>query len=68
MSARVFQFCIIKRATGEERKAGKKDELVVNTESVLADSEQQVVLLAGRRIPEDQLEFLDQMEIAVRPF
>lgn len=65
---KIFEFAVILHPTDEERKAGKSSELVVPITAVLAADEKQAGMLAGRAIPEEHLDKLSRMEVAVRPF
>ena len=64
----LFQFAIIKKPTGEEQKKGAQDELLVAPTPILAKDINTATLLAGRKIPENVLDILDRIEVAVRPF
>lgn len=46
----------------------KKSELLQEPKSVVAESEDEVRMLASRDIPEQYTEKLDQVEVLVRPF
>lgn len=50
---------------GEVSEEGK---LVVEPTTVLADDESQAQLLAGRAIPEEFMDRLERLTLAVRPF
>lgn len=50
---------------GEVVEEGK---LVVEPATVLADDESQAQLLAGRAIPEEFMDRLERLTLAVRPF
>lgn len=66
---KLFEYALILHPTEDEKKAGQVSKLVNGgIEHVLAGSEEQAVLMAGRSIPEDLLDKLDRMEVAVRPF
>ena len=54
-----------KKKKGEEKQ---KSELIVDIQRVLADSEDEVKILAARAIPEEYTDKLDRVELAVRPF
>lgn len=69
---KLFEYAIIHnpKASKEDRDAGRnpKSKLVVDVTRVLAEDDSQVQILAGRAIPEEYLDKLDQIVIAVRPF
>lgn len=68
MSGKLFQFAIIKHPSEKEAEAGISSVVVVDVVTVLANDQNSAVLLAGRAIPEDAMEFLDRLEVVVRPF
>jgi hypothetical protein len=51
-----------------ERNETPKTVVVVPQTSVLAANEAEVSILAGRAIPPDLLDKLDEIQICVRPF
>jgi hypothetical protein len=63
-----YQYVIIYRVSKEERKDGKKDEVIQDLKSVMAKSESVVGMMAVREIPEDYSTKLDQVDVMVRPF
>jgi len=63
-----YQYVIILRASKEERKDGKKDEIIQDLKSVMAKSEQVVGMMAVREIPEAFTDKLEQIDIVIRPF
>lgn len=68
MGMRVFEFVIIKHPTKDEEEKGQSSKLIVGVQTVLAKDEQGAAMLAGRAIPEEELPFIDRLEVAVRPF
>lgn len=66
---RLFQYAVIlqpkENKDGDVTEAGK---LVVEPTTVLADSDDQAQLLAGRAIPEEYITDLDRLTVVVRPF
>lgn len=65
---RLFEFAVLWHPTTEQMKAGDKSQIIVDPQVVLAKDEATAAMLAGRAIPEDKLDEINQMEIAVRPF
>lgn len=51
-----------------ERNEQPKSSVVVPQTSVLAATEAEVSILAGRAIPDEHLSHLDEIQICVRPF
>lgn len=71
MSAKIFEYVVLyhpkpKRVDGEDVR--EKSVIVVDVKRVLAESEKDVNVIAGREIPVDYLDKLDRVEILVRPF
>lgn len=64
----LFQYAVLKHPTEEEAKNGGKTTMIVEPKTVLAKDIQQATLLAARGIPEEHVEDLDRIEVAVRPF
>jgi hypothetical protein len=66
---RIFEYAVIyhprKKSKDEEVK---RSEMIVEVTRVIATSDQEVVILASRKIPDTYLDKLDEIEIAVRPF
>ncbi len=54
-----------KKKKGEEKQRSK---VIVDIQRVVADSEEEVQMLAARAIPEEYTDELDRVELAVRPF
>jgi hypothetical protein len=65
---RLYQFAVLWHPTAEEKKEGKKDKVIVPINTVVAADDKSATLMAGREIPKEYLECLDQVEVAVRPF
>lgn len=69
MSERLFRYAVLLQPTSEERKAGKKADIVVPpTKFFLAANENEVVMLASREVPQEYMDKADRLEVAVRPF
>ena len=67
--AKLYQYCVYLEPTPEEAEKGRRTELVVPpSEWIMADSPQEVVMIAGRAIPEEVMKHADRLEVAVRPF
>ena len=66
--SRLFQYAVIFNPTEEEAKNGQKAKVLVEPATILAKDDQQAYILAARKVPEDYVDKLDQVSIAVRPF
>lgn len=65
----LFQFAVLKRPTDKEAEQGKRTEIVLPpSEWFVATSSEEANLIACSKIPPDQLQFADRLEVAVRPF
>lgn len=64
----LFQFAIIKKPTQKEVEFGAQEELLVPPTPILAKDQNTATLLAARQIPEEQMPYLDRIEVVVRPF
>lgn len=68
---KLFEYAIIHhpKTTKDQRDAGKEARSVlVKFAQTLAKDANEVNILAARQIPDELLEKLDEVEIAVRPF
>jgi hypothetical protein len=72
MSAKMFQYAILFTPLPSEAqvKAGEtpKTEVICDITSLLAKDAAQAAMIAARAVPEQYIDKLDQVEIAVRPF
>lgn len=66
---RLFEYAVVLQPLfdkdGEQKEPG---EIVVTPTTVLASSAEQATLLANRAIPEDHIDRIDRLTVAVRPF
>lgn len=67
-SMKLFQYAAIWNPTPEQAKDGKKAKIVLEPTTVLAKDAAQANMLAARAIPENMMDELDQIDIAVRAF
>lgn len=66
---KIFEYAVILQP--KEDKDGiitEEGAIIVQPTTVLAKDEKQAALLAGRAIPENQIDKLDRLTLAVRPF
>ncbi len=68
MKKRIFQYAILLHPTEAELDAGKSTLLLVNPTYLLANDQNSATILAARKIPEEHLDKLDRIEVAVKPF
>ena len=66
---KLFQYAILfhPKKKKDEDTAGKS-KIIVDLKTVLAADDKSATILASRDIPQDYIEQLDQVEIAIRPF
>jgi len=65
---KLFQYAVLFHPTEEEKKVDEKSKVIVELTTVLAVDEKTAAILAGRDIPEEYLDKLDQVEVAIRSF
>lgn len=71
---KLFEYAVIyhpkETLNGEKEKTNghKKSQLVSDVKRVLAESEQEVGILAARQIPDEYLDRLADIELVIRPF
>ena len=69
MKSKIFEFAIIRNPEPENiNEKAPPSELLVEPKCILATDEKKALMLAAREIPEEYLEKLDELEIAIRPF
>ena len=66
---KIFEFAAIYiPEENEGEKQSEKAKIIVQPTTVLAKDEKQAAMLAARALPEEYVNKLDCVEIAVRPF
>ena len=65
---KLFEYAVVHHPTDDEGKPSGKSKIIVDLQRVLAASEQEAVITAARKIPEEYLNALEDVEIIVRPF
>ena len=68
MRKRIFQYAILLHPTEDENKKGVNSQILVEPKYITANDQQAATLLAARAIPEEHLDKLDRIEVAVQPF
>jgi hypothetical protein len=68
MRKTLFEMALLLHPTADEIKAGKDTVVLVEPKQFLASDQQTATILASREIPEEHLDKLDRVEVAVRPF
>lgn len=67
MAAGLFEYAIIRDEVREKGKVTEKAELI-KVGNVLSDSKENALILISREIPDADLEHLERITLAVRPF
>lgn len=67
---KLFEYAVIlhNNVADAKKSKGAVATLIVKPTTVLAKDQAQAMLLAGRAIPAEYLDRLDQVEVACRPF
>lgn len=65
---KLWQYAVILEPTVEDRKAGKRDEIVVPVTTIVAKDAAEATMVACRAIPPEHADKTDRLEVAVRPF
>lgn len=66
---KLFQFAIIKNEkTDRDGEVVEPASLLVPITAVMARDQEQATLMAGRAIPDTELDNLDRLTVVVRPF
>jgi hypothetical protein len=65
---KLWQFCVYKHPTAEERKKGLKSVLVVPVSDWIMGSQAEIEMKAARAVPEVEIANAERLEVALRPF
>ncbi len=65
---KLFQYAVLWHPTEQQRKDGQKDKILIDVTTVLQKDQSTVLLEAARSIPQEWMNQLDQIEVAIRPF
>lgn len=69
MTVRLYEFAVILQPKlDKDGDVVEEGKIVVDPQTILARDEAQAQLIAGRKIPEDQMANLDRLTVVVRPF
>ena len=68
MSHRLFQYAIVLQPKIEDDKEVEEGKIIKEIETIFAASDREVTIRAAREIPEEYMDQLDRVEVAVRPF
>lgn len=66
--SKLFQYAAFWQPTEQQVKEGQKAKIVIEPKTILASDEKGAMIIAARDIPEEYLDKLDQVQIALRPF
>jgi hypothetical protein len=64
----VYEYLIIHRPKAKKDEDQLRPELIQGLRTAIASSEQEVLIMASRQIPERYQNKLDEVDIAIRPF
>lgn len=64
----LYQYAILWHPNEAEAKEGRKSEVIVQPDTILATDQNSAFINASRKIPEKYLSDLDQIDILIRPF
>lgn len=65
---KAFQILAIFNPSKEEEKKGEKAKFIVELTTILAKDANAAGMIAARKIPDEYMDRIDQVEVAVRPF
>jgi hypothetical protein len=69
---KLYEFAVIHHPKAKKDTAGNeepvKSKIITDVTRTLSSTPEEVSILAGRSIPEEYLDRLEQIEIVVRPF
>lgn len=68
MKAQLFTFALIWNPNEKEVKEGKKSELIIKPDYLLAKDQASAALLVARMIPDKYMDQVDQIDIVLNPF
>ncbi len=68
MAGQIYEYAVLFHPRTKKDGVAEPSTLVVDVQRLVAASEKEVAILAGRSIPDAYLDKLEQVEIAIRPF
>jgi hypothetical protein len=68
MSHRLFQYAIVLQPKFEDDKEVEEGKIIKEISTIFAASDREVTIIAAREIPDEYMDQLDRVEVAVRPF
>jgi hypothetical protein len=67
--AKIYEFAVLYAPEVDgKKKQPERAKLVVDVQRIVAHDDQEAMILASRAIPEEYMDRLDRIKIAVRPF
>lgn len=66
--SRIWNIAVVWHPTEAQHKDGKRSEIVVKPQAILAVDESAATLIAAKKIGDEYAEQMDQLEVAVAPF
>ncbi len=64
----LFQYAVFYKPSEKDAKDGKKAEVIKDITSIVAADEKEVMIRAVREIPQERMDQIANIEVAVRPF
>ena len=68
MAGKIFEYAVLFHPKTKKEGASEPSKLIVDVARMVASNDKEVAIKAAREIPEQYLDKLDQVEIAIRPF
>ncbi len=64
----LFQYAIVLQPKFKDGEVVEEGKIIVEPKYTFAESEREVTIVASREIPDEYMDQLDRVEVAVRPF
>lgn len=64
----IFEYAVILHPTKKDKEDGAQSKIILPPTHCLANDQNAAVVLASRAIPDEHIDKLDRIEVAVRPF
>lgn len=65
---KLFEYVVLQHPTEEEEKAGKKTSILIDYQRELAKDERSLTFKIAKKLPDESMDKLNNIEIIVRPF